>query len=184
MLGTLGLIEVIGLVPAIEAADAALKAANVHLVGLEKVGSGIATVQISGDVGAVTAAIEAGGEVAKKLGKLRSTHVIPRLAPSVSQMLSPKVTPQPPKLEKSTLDITSTQKQQLQEVVEQVKKQEPEVMSTPSGIIPEEIEKMSNKQLRQQLQDLGIVTASNQLSTMKKEELIKMLTKFYSEGGR
>lgn len=79
----LGLIEVIGLVPAIEGADSALKAANVTLLGVSKVGADIVTVALVGDVGAVNAAVEAGGQAAARVGTLRTTHVIARLAPQV-----------------------------------------------------------------------------------------------------
>lgn len=75
----LGLIEVMGLVGAIEAADAALKAANVTLLQVTKVGSGIMTVEITGDVGAVTAAVEAGANSASAITTLRAKHVIPRM---------------------------------------------------------------------------------------------------------
>ena len=83
MMQALGLIEVVGYPAVIEAADAALKAANVQLGGLSKVGSGIMTVQLFGDVGAITAAVEAGGRAAEKLGKVRSAHVIPRVDESL-----------------------------------------------------------------------------------------------------
>jgi microcompartment protein CcmL/EutN len=73
----LGMIEVIGLPPAIEAADSALKAANVALLAIEKVSSGILTVEITGDVGAVTAAVDAGAAAAERVGTLRAKHVIP-----------------------------------------------------------------------------------------------------------
>lgn len=75
----LGLIEVNGYVAGIEAADAALKAANVTLIALEKVNAGITNVQITGDVGAVKAAVDAGKLAAEALGMLRAYHVIPRL---------------------------------------------------------------------------------------------------------
>lgn len=75
----LGLIEVIGYPTAIEAADQALKAANVKLASITKVDGGIMTVQILGDVGAVTAAVAAGGTSASKVGTIRATHVIPRV---------------------------------------------------------------------------------------------------------
>lgn len=74
----LGLIEVIGYPTAIAAADAALKSADVHLTTITKVGSGIMTVQLTGDVAAVRSAVDTGGEEAKRVGKLRATHVIPR----------------------------------------------------------------------------------------------------------
>ena len=74
----LGLIETKGLVGAIEAADAMVKSANVTLVGYEKIGSGLVTVMVRGDVGAVKAATDAGAAAAKQVGELVSTHVIPR----------------------------------------------------------------------------------------------------------
>lgn len=74
----LGMIETRGLVGAIEAADAMVKAANVVLVGKENIGSGLVTVMVRGDVGAVKAATEAGAAAAKRVGELVSVHVIPR----------------------------------------------------------------------------------------------------------
>ena len=73
----LGLVETKGLVAAIEAADAMVKAANVQLVGKEKIGSGLVTVMVRGDVGAVKASVEAGAAAAKRVGELYSVHVIP-----------------------------------------------------------------------------------------------------------
>lgn len=73
-----GFIETRGLTAAIEAADNMLKSAEVELVGMEKIGSGLVTVTIQGDVGAVKAATEAGSEAASRLGELVSVHVIPR----------------------------------------------------------------------------------------------------------
>lgn len=74
----LGLIETKGLVGSIEAADAMTKAANVELIGYEKIGSGLVTVMVRGDVGAVKAAVEAGCAAAERVGEVVSTHVIPR----------------------------------------------------------------------------------------------------------
>lgn len=74
----LGMIETKGLVPAIEAADAMVKAANVNLVGYEKIGSGLVTIMVRGDVGAVKAATDAGAASAKMVGEVISIHVIPR----------------------------------------------------------------------------------------------------------
>ena len=74
----LGMIETRGLVGAIEAADAMVKAANVQLIGYEKIGSGYVTVMVRGDVGAVKAATDAGAAAAKKVGEIVSIHVIPR----------------------------------------------------------------------------------------------------------
>lgn len=74
----LGMVETKGLVGAIEAADAMVKAANVNLVGYEKIGSGLVTVMVRGDVGAVKAAVDAGAVAARAVGEVVSLHVIPR----------------------------------------------------------------------------------------------------------
>jgi ethanolamine utilization protein EutM len=74
----LGLVETRGLVGAIEAADAMVKAANVRLIGKETIGGGYVTVMVRGDVGAVKAATDAGAAAAKRVGELVSVHVIPR----------------------------------------------------------------------------------------------------------
>jgi ethanolamine utilization protein EutM len=74
----LGLIETKGLVGAIEAADAMVKAANVSLIGKQHVGGGLVTVMVRGDVGAVKAATDAGAAAAQRVGELISVHVIPR----------------------------------------------------------------------------------------------------------
>jgi microcompartment protein CcmL/EutN len=83
----LGLIETRGLVAAIEAADAMVKAANVILQTRELVGGGLVTVTVRGDVGAVKAAVEAGAEAARKVGELLSVHVIPSPHEEVEGML-------------------------------------------------------------------------------------------------
>lgn len=74
----LGMVETRGLTAAIEAADAMVKAAEVVLIGTEKIGSGLVTVMVRGDVGAVKAATEVGSNAAAKLGELVAVHVIPR----------------------------------------------------------------------------------------------------------
>lgn len=72
------MVETRGLIGSIEAADAMVKAANVHLIGKERSGGGLVTVMVRGDVGAVKAAVEAGSDAAKRVGELISVHVIPR----------------------------------------------------------------------------------------------------------
>lgn len=86
----LGMIETKGLVAAIEAADAMVKAANVTLIGKEHVGGGLVTVMVRGDVGAVKAATDAGAASAERVGELVSIHVIPRPHEEVESIL-PKV---------------------------------------------------------------------------------------------
>ena len=83
----LGMVETRGLTAAIEAADQMCKAANVALVGTEKIGSGLVTVMVRGDVGAVKAAVESGSAAASRLGELVATHVIPRPHTDVEKIL-------------------------------------------------------------------------------------------------
>lgn len=86
----LGMVETRGLTAAIEAADAMTKSAEVKLIGTEKIGSGLVTVMVRGDVGAVKSAVEAGSSSAQRLGELVATHVIPRPHSDV-EMILPKV---------------------------------------------------------------------------------------------
>lgn len=87
-LKAVGMIETVGLVAAIEASDAMLKAANVTLVGVErKIGAGLVTVTITGDVGAVKAAIETGEQAASRFGEIKAVHVIPRPHESVEGVI-------------------------------------------------------------------------------------------------
>ena len=83
----LGMIETKGLVGSIEAADAMVKAANVTLIGKERVGGGLVTVLVRGDVGAVKAATDAGVAAAQRVGELISVHVIPRPHTEVESIL-------------------------------------------------------------------------------------------------
>lgn len=83
----LGLIETKGLVGAIEAADAMVKAASVTISSYEKIGFGLVTVMVRGDVGAVKAAVDAGAAAAKVVGELHSVHVIPRPHAEVERVI-------------------------------------------------------------------------------------------------
>ena len=83
----LGMIETIGLTAAVESADAMVKAAEVVLIGTEKIGSGLVSVMVRGDVGAVKAATEVGASAASKLGELVAVHVIPRPHADVEKIL-------------------------------------------------------------------------------------------------
>jgi ethanolamine utilization protein EutM len=87
MLEALGMVETKGLIGAIEAADAMVKAANVILVGKEYIGAGFVTVMVRGDVGAVKAATDAGAAAARRVGELVSVHVIPRPHAEVEKIL-------------------------------------------------------------------------------------------------
>ena len=84
------MVETRGLTAAIEAADAMVKAANVALVGKEQIGSGLVTVMVRGDVGAVKASVDAGAAAAKRVGELVSVHVIPRPHQDVEKIIPAK----------------------------------------------------------------------------------------------
>ena len=86
----LGMVETKGIVGAIEAADAMVKAANVTLIGKQQVGAGLVTVMVRGDVGAVKAATDAGAAAAENVGELISVHVIPRPHSEVEVILPHK----------------------------------------------------------------------------------------------
>ena len=83
----LGMVETRGLVAAIEAADAMVKSAEVVLIGTEKIGSGLVSVMVRGDVGAVKSAVESGSAAAARLGEVIATHVIPRPHADVEKIL-------------------------------------------------------------------------------------------------
>ena len=89
-MNALGMIETKGLIGAIEAADAMVKAANVQLIGKTQIGAGLVTVMVRGDVGAVKAATDAGAAAAERVGELVSIHVIPRPHGDV-EMILPKL---------------------------------------------------------------------------------------------
>lgn len=84
----LGLIETVGLVPALEAADKMLKAADVELVSYENIGSTLVTIMIKGDVSAVESAVEIGAKVASEIGTLTAKNVMPRPIASVGDIVS------------------------------------------------------------------------------------------------
>jgi microcompartment protein CcmL/EutN len=84
----LGLIETVGMVPALEGADKMLKAAEVELVSYENIGSTLVTIMVKGDVAAVTAAVKAGAEAAAAIGKLTAQNVMPRPISAVGDIVS------------------------------------------------------------------------------------------------
>ena len=92
MQNAIGMIETRGLIGSIEAADAMVKAANVSLLGEERIGGGYVKVIIEGDVGAVKAATDAGAAAAKRVGELVSIHVFPRPHDELNKILPGKIT--------------------------------------------------------------------------------------------
>ena len=201
----LGLIEFIGYVPAICAADTALKAANVDLIRIEKVTGGIVTVKIRGDVDAVQAAIGAAENYASRIGSLRSVHVIPRLDDEVENLLMNSINTEEEikeleeeieELEEVCEDIleeTEIEKENLQEVIKESEVlaiiedseevSEDKVNDNLNNFIEiEEISKMSVKELRKKIKSLNINITSNKLKSLKKKELVDILLKYNEEG--
>lgn len=204
MMQALGLIEVVGYPAAIEAADAALKASNVQLSGLSKVGSGIMTVQFFGDVGAITAAVEAGGRAAEKLGKVRSTHVIPRVDESlIGTVIKGKAATNDeatnnPSLLKATeemstssseseihpgLNTSGTQNTSLNDevahqgdVTDIATESSLESNANEEVFSLEDLNKKSNSELRKLIEALGINVSDKKLKEAKKAELIRLIT--------
>ncbi|AOY74605.1 BMC domain-containing protein [Clostridium formicaceticum] len=84
----LGLVETVGMVPALEAADKMLKASNVELVSYENIGSTLVTIMVKGDIAAVKAAVEAGAAAAAAIGKLTAQNVMPRPIQAIGDIVS------------------------------------------------------------------------------------------------
>lgn len=122
------MIETIGLVGAIEAADTALKTAEVEIVNRHIVKGGIVTVELSGDVGAIKVAVEAGAEAAKRLGVFVSSHVIARPDEMVSKMI-----------EENSIIVAENTTEEITEVIEE-KELEKEMMEIKEEIGTEETE--------------------------------------------
>lgn len=202
-MNALGLIEVIGYPTVIEAADAALKAANVQLGGIVKVDGGIMTAQILGDVGAVKAAVEAGGVAASKVGKVRATHVIPRVdaclfgkvikfTDQVNKVQDINLKPNVPSREVESQEKISEamvlsennleDATSLEELEAQGPIQEITSLDTHNDVVKrteKEWSNMSNKELRALITSLGIQIPDKKLKSAKKEELIGILKDFY-----
>ncbi len=130
----LGMIETKGLIGAIEAADAMTKAANVTLIGKEKVGSGLITVMVTGDVGAVKAAVDAGAAAAEQVGHLVGVHVIARPHDEIENILKKEI------VEKEVIEET------IIEVVEEISEVIPDIISEE---IIEEIEEKAQEEVLQ-----------------------------------
>lgn len=188
-MNALGLVETIGYVAAIEALDVCLKSASVEVVGIQKVGQGIVTIEVSGDVGAVKSAVEAAKYAAEKVGILRATHVIPRLHADVHDALFKKE------------DIKSVEEETVHEIEEkeietEVEIKEVEDIQAEIEIDSVEVEEhndkkdelekpnlsnLSVKELKNLAKSLGSKKTYKELNALKKEELISLVDKFYRE---
>lgn len=209
-MNTIGLIETIGYIAAIEASDACVKAANVSLVSIDKVGAGIVTLTISGDVGAVKSAVEAGEMAASRVGTLRSSHVIPRMHNEVVDTLfkkeEPKVCEEFSDLNDSsqvTLDINyNTSEENLNQNDEVISetvednltenvKEETDYSDSDNKESLEEVEiynidkdnlsKYNVKELKAIAKRLDSSLTYKELNILKKEELINLVKKLIGE---
>ncbi|MEG0050799.1 MAG: BMC domain-containing protein [Terrisporobacter sp.] len=158
-MNAIGLIEVIGYVTAIEVSDVCVKSANVKLVSIDKVGSGIVTLTITGDVGAVKSAVELGEIAAKKIGLLRSVHVIPRVHKEVSDILFKKD-------DKKEYKVLKDKDEDLQDI---------EVLNESNINNKADLSKMSVKDLKIRAKKLDSSMTNRKLNALKKEELINLV---------
>jgi microcompartment protein CcmL/EutN len=192
----LGLIETRGLVGAIEAADAATKAADVKLVGKEKVRNGLITIKLIGDVAAVRAAVDAGSAAAARVGELISTHVIPRPVADLENIIfSDSVLPDPESVKTKTQSVKSETKPaakrgrkpkppvvvaettEVVKVKEEIAKPEPIIpMSDDESEYLKQLQAMSVHELRRYARGIeGLSIFGRQISMANKEILINEL---------
>lgn len=193
----LGLIELYGYVPAVEALDAALKAANVRLESVTKVKGGLVSVFVTGDVGAVKAAIDAAAAAAERVGKVVSVHVIPRPAKEIEKILpeppdgSGGSAPAPvntPKTETETeTENPEEEENSLPGEIETGEENEPaqiEQKLSAKTLTREDLESMTVVNLRTAARNLGITTMTKrEIRDAKRDDLIKAIIKFQETGG-
>jgi ethanolamine utilization protein EutM len=186
----LGLIETKGLVGAIEAADAMVKAANVRLIGKERVDAALITVKVVGETAAVRSAVDAGAAAAKRVGELISSHVIPRPADGIDDLIFAKALTTREELERE-LGIVSSAPITRAGEKEQEKRDEEEPEATVQAVTVEQppislsdneveylrqLEAMTVHQLRSYARQVeGLSIYGRQISRANKEQLIAEL---------
>ena len=176
----LGMIETKGLVGAIEASDAMVKAANVKLIGKTFVGGGLVTVMVTGDVGAVKAATDAGAAAAARVGELISIHVIPRPHSEVSLMLQDLSKLPSIKTEITQVVIEEEKHQKISEENLQELSKVKEILFSGDFIKLQELEKMTVINLRHYARQLeGLSISGRLISKANKETLLKEIINFY-----
>lgn len=171
----LGMIEVYGYLAAVEALDAALKAANVQCINVEKVGGGLVTAMVEGDVGAVKAAMDASQAAAERVGRIISVHVIPRPHDEVELLLTKPGDPDPEKTEEAApVEIPA-------ESIPEEETEEAEEMPEDPVAVPtmEELEKMTVSQLRSLARKIKISNMTKaEIRFAKKQELLEKISEF------
>lgn len=183
-IGALGLIEVKGYLGAIEAADAALKAANVELIGCEKIKGGIVTVKITGDVGAVQSAVDAGAKASERLQVFLHSHVIPRLHEDAFKILL-----EDKKEKECEIDITeNNSKDSFKEESKEEQSLEKEETLTTEAVVnnatPEEVTKeeiiLTTKDeidIKDSLNNVDRIPSIEELKDLKVKDLRRLASK-------
>lgn len=189
----LGMIEVRGMVPAVEALDSALKAANVTRLDVVKTGGGLVSTLVEGEVGAVQAAIDAAQAAAERLGTVISVHVIPRPANEVARMLKQDPeNPEKPEPPKKEPDSRQEPEQQAEAEAEPERKDpaealaEPEPSETPEEsreeLSREKMQEMTVDHLRSLARQLEITNMTRkEIRYSNKEELIRRICEFLNK---
>ncbi len=179
----LGLIETRGLVGAIEAADAMVKTANVRLLGKERVDAGLITVKVIGDTAAVRAAVDAGAAAAQRVGELISTHVIPRPAEELEQLISAKDTAMPENFERM-ISVTGSrvfeekEEQELEAGEEEVAPTTTEEPPDDESAYARQLENLTVHQLRSLARKTkGLSIIGRDISKANKKVLIQELVR-------
>ena len=178
-MNAIGLIEVIGYVAAIEAGDACVKAANVNIVTLDKVGAGIVTITVTGDVGTVKSAIEAAEISASRVGTVRSTHIIPRINNDVANVLFKK---EDEKTTEASVDVDENLLEEDNKTTEITILDISNIEETSNideiedtNIYDEDLSKYSVKELKSLAKKLDNELTYKKLNALRKEELIDLV---------
>jgi Carbon dioxide concentrating mechanism/carboxysome shell protein len=195
----LGMIEVYGYLAAVEALDAALKAANVKLVQVTKVSGGLVSVLVTGDVGATKAAIDSAAASAERVGKVVSVHVIPRPAKDIERMLggSPERSDPTDNGGGSLYDAgheNAAKEPEVQTVetrtddtdnmdADEGKTNSGETVSVDSGeFTPDKLKAMTVQDLRAAARNMEVTNMTRKdIRFAKKEELIKKISEFLGQ---
>lgn len=167
------MIEVLGYLGAIEAADCALKSANVELLGVEKIGAGIVTVMMTGDVSSINSAVEAGAAAAEKLGSLRASSIIARLHEDTANLLQKKDIKHQEELEEEK-DLQLIHAEEPEEDLKVIKS---EVLEKRKQLAVMKVE-----QLRRMARSMKVKTLTKEeIKFAKKEKLIEEIIRYSKE---
>ncbi|MCP4119910.1 MAG: BMC domain-containing protein [Desulfobacteraceae bacterium] len=186
----LGLVETLGLVPAIEGADAAVKSADVELTGLEMIGAGLVTIKIVGDISAVSSAVDAGKAAATRVGTVRSSTVIGRTGEGLETVLEPRPGPEKtapvtePETVTSKAPETKTQEvigKPLEAETEPVIDKAPDKKAAVKKTVDRAaLKNMSVVKLRQFARKLpGLPLAQKKIKYARKKELIEAIVEYH-----